>query len=132
MRFCAAAFTGESMSYLAILFIKVIVIVSVFACLQSAANIAAAEKKTGSRPDWQKVVEAAKAEGQLTIYSGAIPALIINEGVSKRDTPRSNRNHHRGWRSGRRKSHLAERRAEKHVADLVLGTSSSLWTLPSY
>jgi hypothetical protein len=57
--------------------IKFVAIVTVCACLQSPTKaLVAAENKSGAEPEWEAIVKKAKAEGQLNIYSGAIPALI--------------------------------------------------------
>jgi ABC-type Fe3+ transport system substrate-binding protein len=118
------------MSWIAKLCARVVAIVAVFACVQFATNVAAAEKRTRSRADWEKVVQAAKAEGQVTIYSGAIPALVINEGVFQKRYPQIKIVTIIGDGGADAVNRiLAERRAEKYVAELVLGTSSSLWTL---
>jgi ABC-type Fe3+ transport system substrate-binding protein len=123
----------EAMGYTKMQLIKFITIVTVCACLQcSAKALAAAENKSTAEPEWETIVKKAKAEGQLNIYSGAIPASIITEGTFQKRFPEIKIVTVIGQGgAGAVNRILAERRAEKYVADLILGTSSSIWTLYS-
>lgn len=94
--------------------------------------LSAAQDQPAWQPVWDKTVEAAKNEGQLTIYSGAVPALIIDEGVFQKRFPEIKViTVITEGGAGAAQRIMAERRAQKYVADLTMGTSSSVWTLYS-
>jgi len=82
--------------------------------LGSSVNAAAAEAKSGN--DWWRVVEAAKKEGQLTVYISGYEAVLPffeKEFPEIKLTAVTARGNQLGQRL------LSERRAEKYLADVV-------------
>ena len=82
--------------------------------LGSSVNAAADEAKSGN--DWWRVVEAAKKEGQLTVYISGYEAVLPffeKEFPEIKLTAVSARGNQLGQRL------LSERRAEKYLADVV-------------
>ncbi|HXV79628.1 MAG TPA: extracellular solute-binding protein [Candidatus Binatia bacterium] len=91
---------------------------STWLLLFSAFNAAsfAADSKTGWQHEWEKVVEAAKKEGQVTIYISGYDAILPDfqkafPGIKVVAVTG------RGSQIGQRIA--AERRGEKHLADVV-------------
>jgi iron(III) transport system substrate-binding protein len=123
----------KSMRYVRTSVFNICMILS--ACVLSAICAivsAAAQDKAARQAEWEKIVESAKKDGQLTIYSGAIPALIIDEGVFQKRFPAIKIVTVVGeGGAGAAQRIMAERRAQKYVADLTMGSSSSIWTLYS-
>jgi len=90
-------------------------VVVLLACvLGSSVNAAADEAKSGN--DWWRVVEAAKKEGQLTVYISGYEAVLPffeKEFPEIKLTAVTARGNQLGQRL------LSERRAEKYLADVV-------------
>src|SRR5688572_9638382 len=95
-----------------------------WACITTAG---AAESTSSWETEWRKTIEAAKKEGQLTVSHTRGPFDQVFGEFSKR---------HPGIKivsiSGRGgdliSRIMAERRAEKYVTDIYLGSSARPWT----
>lgn len=97
---------------------------TLFAMLFSASAVDGAESW---QADWEKTLKAAKEEGQVTIYAFAGgPELPIEAGVFQKRYPEIRVVTVSGDPVPRI---LAERRAGKYVADVVIGGSSTPWDL---
>jgi ABC-type Fe3+ transport system substrate-binding protein len=107
---------------------KIIVILTAY-FLGYTEGLFAASSNIG-QAEWDKLVEAAKSEGQLTIHSGAILALIIDEGVFQKKFPEIKivRILSTGGAEATQRI-MAERRAQKYAADLIIAAPSSIWPL---
>lgn len=78
-------------------------------------------------PEWQRTLTAAKKEGQVTIYPGAGQSLLpIEAGVFQKRFPEVKVVTVSGDPVLRL---LAERRAGKYLADIVVGGSNPIWDL---
>jgi iron(III) transport system substrate-binding protein len=93
--------------------------VTLFACsalLGAAGGAHAAEAKSARQTEWQKIHEGARKEGRVTIYISGYEAILPD---FVKEYPHINVNavSGRGNQLGPRL--LAERRAEKYIADVV-------------
>lgn len=107
-------------------FSSLVVALTMASILLTAGSASAAEARPNWRVEWNRTVEVAKREGQVAIYGPSPVALITDAGVFQkaypdikivRVTPSI------GAHAVQRL--LAERRAEKHLADLVIGGSTT-------
>jgi len=88
---------------------------------------APAAEKPGWQTEWERTVEAAKREGQVTIYAFAGgPLLPIEAGVFQKRFPEIKVVAVSGDPVPRA---LAERRAARYLADVVIGGSSTPWQM---
>lgn len=110
-------------------FLRIFIALTMCALCLWGESLKAAEDKL-AQGAWDKLADAANKEGQLTIYSGSIPALMVEDGAFQKRFP--------GIKiltviaeggAGAAQRIIAERRGSKFVADLVMGTSGSIWSL---
>jgi iron(III) transport system substrate-binding protein len=92
----------------------------------SPASFAA--ESTGSRGDWEKVVEAAKKEGQLTIYHWGTP-LILDAGIFQRAYPEIKLTTVTGVGTQLMQRIMAERRGEKFIPDIYIAGIATMTLL---
>jgi iron(III) transport system substrate-binding protein len=104
-----------------------LVLFSFFLFTFSFAGSAFAQTKPGWEAEWEKTIAAAKAEGQLNVYtfSGG-SELIIHTGIFQKKFPGIKIITTSGDPVPRI---LAERRAGKYIADVVIGGASTPWDL---
>src|ERR1700745_2186074 len=87
-----------------------------------------AAESTGSRGDWEKVVEAAKKEGQLTIYHWGT-ALILDAGIFQRAYPEIKLPTVTGVGTQLMQRIMAERRGEKFIPDIYIAGIATMTLL---
>ena len=95
---------------------SIVVIFSLFTIVLYSPNTHAAQAQPAWQQEWDKVLEAAKKEGQLTIYISGYEAVLPH---FEKEYPeiKVNAVTARGNQLGQRL--LSERRAEKYLADVV-------------
>src|SRR5262245_53233345 len=91
--------------------------------------VEAAEARPGGDAEWAKIVEAAKQEGQVTIYGTRGYQLIVEEGVFQKAYPGIKVVTFSSSTSAFMQRFLAERRAGKNLADIVIAGGDSLSVL---
>ena len=90
---------------------------------------AAAEARVAGEIEWAKIVDAAKREGQLTIYGTRGYQLIVEEGVFQKSFPGIKVVTFSSSTSAFMQRILAERRAGKNLADIAIAGGDSLSVL---
>jgi iron(III) transport system substrate-binding protein len=93
--------------------------------LVDARPTLAAEAKPAWQAEWERTVQAAEKEGQLTVYIGGYGA-IIDTGVFQKAYPKIKITHITGAGTDLTQRISAERRAGKYVADVYNGGGNSL------
>ena len=88
----------------------------------------AAESKTDWKADWDKTVQAAKKEGQLTVYFWGAP-LILNAGIFQKAYPEIKLTTIEGMGTQLMQRILAERRGEKYIPDLYVAGIATMQVL---
>jgi iron(III) transport system substrate-binding protein len=88
--------------------------------------VVAAEANPSWQAEWERTVQAAEKEGQLTVYIGGYGA-IIDAGVFQKAYPRIKITHITGAGTDLTQRISAERRAGKYVADVYNGGGNSLF-----
>jgi iron(III) transport system substrate-binding protein len=83
----------------------------------------------GGDTDWAKIVEAAKQEGQVTIYGTRGYQLIVDEGIFQKAYPGVKVVTFSSSTSAFMQRLLAERRAGKNLADITIAGGDSLSVL---
>lgn len=96
-------------------------------CAYSPAALAA-ESKGDSKADWEQTVQAAKKEGQLTVYFWGSP-LILNAGVFQKAFPEIKVGVVEGMGTQLMQRILAERRGEKYIPDIYVAGVASMRVL---
>ena len=86
----------------------------------------AGEARPNSESEWAKTVEAAKQEGQVTIYGTRGYQLIVDEGVFQKTYPGIKVVTFSSSTSAFMQRILAERRAGKNLADIAIAGGDSL------
>jgi hypothetical protein len=98
----------------------------VFAAIRfSAGHVWAAEKKLPWQENWDKTVGAAKDEGQLTLYGNRGYDIHFREFQKKYPDIKVSTVLGRGTEIGMRL--MSERRAGKHLADIYVGGTNTLY-----
>jgi len=92
----------------------------------SIRSVHAAESKPGWQAEWERTVKAAEAEGQLTIYIAGY-AAVIEAGVFQKAFPKIKVTLVPGIGTQLAPRIVAERRAEKFLADVYNGGGTSLY-----
>ena len=92
----------------------------------SIASVHAAESKPGWQAEWEHTVKAAEAEGQLTIYISGY-AAVIEAGVFQKAFPKIKVTLVPGIGTQLAPRIVAERRAEKFLADVYSGGGTSMY-----
>ena len=88
----------------------------------------AAESKGDWKADWDKTVQAAKKEGQLTVYFWGAP-LILNAGIFQKAYPEIKVTTIQGMGTQLMQRILAERRGEKYIPDIYIAGIASMRVL---
>lgn len=86
----------------------------------------AAESKPGWQVEWERTVKAAEAEGQLTIYISGY-AAVVEAGVFQKAFPKIKVTLVPGIGTQLAPRIVAERRAEKFLADVYSGGGTSMY-----
>jgi iron(III) transport system substrate-binding protein len=87
-----------------------------------------AAESTGSRGEWEKAVEAAKKEGQLTIYHWGSP-LILEAGIFQKAHPEIKLTTVTGIGTQLMQRIMAERRGEKFIPDIYIAGIATMTLL---
>ncbi|MGZ9125889.1 MAG: hypothetical protein ACXW48_22890, partial [Candidatus Binatia bacterium] len=95
-------------------------------CLSSNGFSHAAEPKPAWQAEWERTVKAAEEEGQLTVYIAGYGALI-DSGVFQKAYPKIKVTSVTGSGTQLAPRIVAERRAEKYLADVYGGGGGSLY-----
>ncbi|HSQ11856.1 MAG TPA: extracellular solute-binding protein [Candidatus Deferrimicrobium sp.] len=95
-------------------------------CLSSNGFSHAAESKPAWQAEWERTVKAAEEEGQLTVYIAGYGALI-DSGVFQKAYPKIKVTSVTGSGTQLAPRIVAERRAEKYLADVYSGGGGSLY-----
>jgi iron(III) transport system substrate-binding protein len=88
--------------------------------------VSAGEARSNAEAEWAKTVEAAKQEGQVTIYGTRGYQLIVDEGVFQKSYPGIKVVTFSSATSTFMQRILAERRAGKNLADIAIAGGDSL------
>ncbi len=94
---------------------------------EATGRTAAQDEKPSWQADWEKTVAAAKKEGQLAIYGSITPFRILDEGVFQKRFPEIKVvtvSHEQA-----QQRIVMERRADKYLADILIGGSATPWQL---
>lgn len=93
-------------------------------------SMGAAAEKPSWEVEWRRTVEAAKKEGQVTLYGSSAPMLIADSGVFQKAYPEIKvvKVSVRGSSEALERL-MAERRAGQYLADLFLGGSTTILEL---
>ena len=86
----------------------------------------AAESKPAWQAEWERTVKAAEEEGQLTVYIAGYGALI-DSGLFQKAYPKIKVTSVTGSGTQLAPRIVAERRAEKYLADVYSGGGTSLY-----
>jgi iron(III) transport system substrate-binding protein len=105
-------------------------ILAIVALLASSVLSIAAEKPNW-QAEWEKTIKAAETEGALTIYSSITPKIILDTGVFQRKFPGIKITSVTSEGGGLFQRITTERRAERYLADIVIGGASTPWNLHS-
>jgi ABC-type glycerol-3-phosphate transport system substrate-binding protein len=95
-------------------------------CLPIAAAVYGAESRPAWQANWERTVKAAEAEGQLTVYISGYSA-VIEAGVFQKAFPKIKVTIVPGTGTQLAPRIVAERRAEKFLADVYNGGGTSLY-----
>jgi len=95
-------------------------------CLWLSGSSQAAEPKPAWQAEWERTVKAAEEEGQLTVYIAGYGALI-DSGVFQKAYPKIKVTSVTGSGTQLAPRIVAERRAEKYLADVYSGGGGSLY-----
>src|SRR5688572_16229862 len=95
-------------------------------CLAIAVAVYGAESRPAWQINWERTVKAAEAEGQLTVYISGYSA-VIEAGVFQRAFPKIKVTIVPGTGTQLAPRIVAERRAEKFLADVYNGGGTSLY-----
>lgn len=87
-----------------------------------------AAESSGSRGEWEKAVEAAKKEGQLTIYHWGSP-LILEAGIFQKAYPEIKLTTVTGIGTQLMQRIMAERRGEKFIPDIYIAGIATMTVL---
>jgi len=102
---------------------------SLMASFPSGTTVwAAADKPVARQAEWEKTLKAAKEEGQVTVYSFIGSTIPLEAGVFQKRFPEIKLVIVPGAPDPNPRI-FAERRAEKYLADVVIGGSSTVWDL---
>jgi len=96
--------------------------------LADSLPVLAAESKSDWKADWEKTVQAAKKEGQLTVYHWGSP-LILNAGIFQKAYPEIKVVTVEGMGTQLMQRILAERRGEKYIADVYIAGIATMQAL---
>ena len=96
-----------------------------FGLFFTPSPLAAAETKAGWQAEWEKTVQAAEREGQVTIYMAGYGA-VIDSGAFQKAYPKIKVVSVTGTGTQLAPRIAAERRAEKYLADVYNGGGNSL------
>lgn len=88
-----------------------------------------AAEKTGWQSEWEQTLKEAKNEGIVTIYSSITPKLILDTGVFQKRFPDIKVVSVTSEGGGLFQRIATERRAERYIADIVIGGASTPWNL---
>jgi hypothetical protein len=95
-----------------------------------ASSILSIAAETPSwQTEWEKTIKAAETEGALTIYSSITPKIILDTGVFQKRFPGIKITSVTSEGGGLFQRITTERRAEKYLADIVIGGASTPWNL---
>lgn len=92
----------------------------------SIASLHAGESRPGWQVEWERTVKAAEAEGQLTIYISGY-AAVVEAGVFQKAFPKIKVTLVPGTGTQLAPRIVAERRAEKFLADVYSGGGTSMY-----
>ena len=95
-------------------------------CLAIAVTVYGAESRPAWQTNWERTVKAAEAEGQLTVYISGYSA-VIEAGVFQKAFPKIKITIVPGTGTQLAPRIVAERRAEKFLADVYNGGGTSLY-----
>ena len=105
---------------------RALVVLALFLVSRSFPAFAAEDWKR----EWEKTIEAAKREGEVVVYGPHNPMYRALWDTFQRNYPGITINFLPGKGSEHTQRVLAERRAGKYIADLVMGGSSSYRSFP--
>jgi iron(III) transport system substrate-binding protein len=97
-------------------------------CFLGRIQESGAAEKPSWQPEWEKNLQAAKQEGQITIYAAIGPYHPQIFAEFQKDHPEVKTNIIHGSSSRISPRLLAERRAGKYLADIYLGGPTSLYS----
>jgi len=92
----------------------------VLASVGGPSHLSAAEVKTGWQQEWDKVVQAAKKEGQVTVYVHSSYAPVLTSGSFQQAYPDIKLVAVSGVELDLERRFTAERRANKYLADVFM------------
>jgi iron(III) transport system substrate-binding protein len=98
---------------------------ALFFLLADCPTASAAESKSDWKADWDKTVQAAKKEGQLTVYFWGSP-LIMDAGIFQKAYPEIKVATVQGMGSQLMQRIMAERRGEKFIPDIYIAGIASM------
>jgi iron(III) transport system substrate-binding protein len=101
------------------------------AALLASSILSIAAEIPSWQTEWEKTLKAAETEGALTIYSSITPKIILDIGVFQKKFPGIKITSVTSEGGGLFQRVSTERRAEKYLADIVIGGASTPWNLHS-
>ena len=105
-----------------------VVIVLAVICLSLAPQIFFAAESSNPRAEWEKTVEAAKKEGQLTLYHWGTP-LMLDAGAFQKAYPEIKVTIVSAMGNDLMQRILAERRGEKFIPDVYIAGIATMMVL---
>jgi iron(III) transport system substrate-binding protein len=101
-----------------------IFLLSFFLCLAPSIAVAA-EAKSDAKAEWERTVQAAKKEGQITVYYWGSP-LILEAGFFQKAYPEIKVTTVQGMGTQLMQRIMAERRGEKFIPDIYIAGIASM------
>src|SRR6058998_2930220 len=95
-------------------------IISSVLCVLFIAGAEAAETKPGWQQQWEKIIQGAKKEGQVTVYVHSTYAPVLTSGAFEKAFPDIKLSVVSGVENDLERRFTAERRAEKYLADVFI------------
>ena len=86
-------------------------------------------EETSAQTQWEKTVKAAEGEGALAVYSSITPKIVLDAGVFQKRFPAIKITSVTAEGGGLFQRINSERRADKYLADIVIGGASTPWNL---
>lgn len=114
-----------------LVFLNSIRLIFAIAFLLGSSILSIAAEKTAWQAEWDKTVRAAESEGAVTIYSSITPKIVLDTGVFQKKFPGIKVISVTAEGGGLLQRITTERRAEKYLADIVIGGASTPWNLYS-
>jgi hypothetical protein len=99
---------------------RVLILCALIAPIVVASDLRAVETKASWQVEWEKVVQAAKKEGQVTVYVHSTYAPALESGAFQKAFPEIKLVSVSGVELQLERRFMAERRAEKYLADVFM------------